>query len=223
MKFCIGNHDAWGWDKKNSKTTGLEEFWGKKRIIKELGLPNRYYSFDAGSWHIILLDSTYPSEHVYTARLDDEQFLWLKQELESFKESNVCIISHIPILSAAAFLDGDNEQTGRWVVPDQWMHMDARKIKDLLANYSNVRLCISGHLHLVDRVQYNNVTYICDGAVCGAWWGGKHYECDAGYGIFDLYADGSFEHRYITYGWKPLAKRTDKEFAKDGQLVAGPY
>lgn len=223
VKFCVGNHDAWGWDKKNSKTTGQEEFWGKKRIIKELGLPNRYYSFDAGNWHIILLDSTYPSDNVYTARLDDEQLVWFKEQLESFKKSNICIVSHIPILSAAAFLDGDNEKTGRWTLPDQLMHLDARKLKNWFSNEPNVKLCISGHLHLVDRVLYNNVTYICDGAVCGAWWKGRHYECNEGYGVFDLYDDGSFEHQYISYGWKAKAEHADFGSAKSRQLVAGLY
>ena len=224
VKFCVGNHDVWGWDKTKSKTTGQEELWGKKRVIKELGLPNRYYSFDAGNWHIIMLDSPYPGDHsVYIGRLDEEQLGWLKKQLELFKNSHICIISHIPLLSAATLLNGDNEKTGRWILPYEMMHKDARNLKDLFANYPNVKLCISGHLHLVDRVVYNNVTYICDGAVCGAWWRGKHYECNEGYGVFDLYADGSFEHQYISYGWKAKTEQADLESSNSRQLVAALY
>jgi Icc protein len=203
VKHCIGNHDVWGWDKKNSKTTGNEKLWGKKRAVYELDLPNRYYSFDKGPWRIIILDSTYPDNSVYTARLDDEQFEWLEKELETHSNSHVCIISHIPILSAAAFLDGDNEKSGRWTLPDEWMHLDARKIKNLFLEHPNVRLCISGHMHMVDKVLYNDVTYICDGAVSGAWWKGNHYEFEEGYGLFDLYDDGTFDYEYIAYGWEP--------------------
>jgi hypothetical protein len=58
----------------------------------------------------------------------------------------------------------------------------------------------------VDRAEYNGVTYICDGAVCGAWWKGNHAECDEGYGVFDLFDDGTFAHRYITYGWQPVSE-----------------
>ncbi|MGD0573615.1 MAG: metallophosphoesterase [Sedimentisphaerales bacterium] len=204
VKFCIGNHDVWGWDKEKSKTTGQEPLWGKKRAVQELNLTNRYYSFDIKPWHIIILDSTYPSSTIYTARLDDEQFGWLQQELETYKNMHVCIISHIPILSVAAFLDGDNEKSGHWTLPDEWMHIDARKMKDLFLNYPNVHLCISGHMHMVDRALYNGVTYICDGAICGAWWKGKNYEFKEGYGIFDLFDDGTFEHKYIEYGWKAV-------------------
>jgi Icc protein len=203
VKFCIGNHDVWGWDKEKSKTTGQEPLWGKKRAVQELNLTNRYYSFEKKPWQIIILDSTYPDASVYTARLDDEQFAWLRQQLESYKNMHICIISHIPILSVAAYLDGDNEKSRHWSLPDEWMHIDARKMKNLFLEHPNVRLCISGHMHMVDRVVYNDVTYICDGAVSGAWWKGNQYEFEEGYGIFDLYDDGTFEHQYVAYGWKP--------------------
>jgi 3',5'-cyclic AMP phosphodiesterase CpdA len=202
VKWCIGNHDVWGWDQRNSKTTSNEELWGKKRAVKEFGLENRYYAFDAGNWRIIILDSTAQDDSVYTARFDDEQFNWLAGELQSNKGKHICLINHIPILSAAVLLDGDNERSGRWCMPDEWMHLDSRKLVDLFWQNKNVKLCISGHLHLLERVVYNNVTYICDGAVCGAWWGGAFQQCEEGYGIFDLYEDGTFDHQYIDYGWE---------------------
>jgi len=38
--------------------------------------------------------------------------------------------------------------------------------------------------------------------VSGARWKGRHHECSEGYGLFDRYDDGSFEHTYATYGWQ---------------------
>jgi len=202
VKFCIGNHDVWGWDRKSGKTTGDEPLWGKKRPVQEFGLPGRYYAFDQGAWRILMLDSTHSSEDVYTARLDPEQFDWLSHELNTHSDKYICLISHIPILSAAVFLDGENEKTGQWIIPHQWMHLDARKLVELFVKHKNVRLCISGHLHLLERIVYNDVTYVCDGAVCGAWWGGAFHQCPEGYGVFDLYEDGTFDHAYKEYGWK---------------------
>ncbi|MFA5292298.1 MAG: metallophosphoesterase [Phycisphaerae bacterium] len=203
IKFCVGNHDIWGWDKKNSLTTGSEELWGKARFVKEFGLENRYYAFDAGKWRIIMLDSTHADEKdVYTAKFDDEQYNWLVNQLQSNKDKHICLINHIPILSAAVLLDGDNLKQGRWTLPDEWMHLDTHKLVDLFWQNKNVKLCISGHLHLLERLEYNNVTYICDGAVCGAWWGGAFHQCEEGYGLFDLYDDGTFDHQYIDYGWE---------------------
>ncbi len=203
IKYCIGNHDTWGWNKKYSETTGEESFWGKKRPIQEFELPNRYYAFSKDSWHFIILDSVQPEGEHYSAGLDNEQFQWLRQELKENQDKYIVIVSHIPILSVAAYLDGDNEKDGQWKLPRQWMHLDARRIKDLFAEYQNVKLCISGHLHLVDYVKYNGVTYICDGAVCAKWWQGDHMECDEGYGVFDLFEDGTFVHQYMSYGWQP--------------------
>jgi 3',5'-cyclic-AMP phosphodiesterase len=54
----------------------------------------------------------------------------------------------------------------------------------------------------VDRVDYNGVSYLCNGAVCGSWWKGRHHDCDEGYAVLDLYDDGSFDCEYMKYGWK---------------------
>ena len=85
------------------------------------------------------------------------------------------------------------------------MHIDARRIKDLFAKHPNVRLCLSGHEHLVDQVTYNTTTYCCNGAVSGAWWKGSYHECAPGYGLIDLYDDGSFYNQYVVHGWQPKA------------------
>ena len=58
----------------------------------------------------------------------------------------------------------------------------------------NVRLLASGHIHLVDRVEYLGMTFVCDGAVSGAWWNGANQEFTEGRGVIDLWHDGSFEH-----------------------------
>lgn len=206
VESCIGNHDIWGWDKVASKTTGDEPLHGKKRAIEALKLSGRYRSFDKAGWHFVVLDSTQPGAKPgsYTAYLDDEQFDWLGKDLAAVKAGTpVLVMSHIPILSAAAFFDGENAKSGDWRVPGAWMHIDAAKIKDLFAKHPNVKVCLSGHLHLVDRVDYNGVTYLCDGAVCGGWWKGNYHECAPGYAVLDLYPDGSFERQYVTYGWEP--------------------
>jgi len=204
VRSCIGNHDVWGWNKKGSKTRGDEALWGKSWAEDLLGLTKRYYSFDEAGWRFIALDSTFPDGSSYTAKLDEAQFDWLNKTLEATPATTpVLVFSHIPILSAAAFLDGESEKSGNWRVPGAWMHIDVRRIKDLFLKHPQVRLCLSGHLHLVDQVLYNGVAYCCNGAVCGSWWEGDNQECDEGYGVVDLFSDGSFENRYVGFGWQP--------------------
>ncbi|MBP7933989.1 MAG: metallophosphoesterase [Phycisphaerae bacterium] len=202
-EHCIGNHDVWGLNRKDSRTSGFEARYGKKWAIEVLGLSRPYRSFDRAGWHFIVLDSTFPVDQGYTAKLDDEQFAWLKGDLAKVQpDVPVLVLSHIPILSVAAFMDGENEKTGDWQVPGAWMHIDARKIKDLFVKHPNVKVCLSGHLHLVDRVDYLGVSYFCNGAVGGGWWKGGYQECEPGYALVDLYADGTCSCRYVTYGWR---------------------
>jgi 3',5'-cyclic AMP phosphodiesterase CpdA len=192
---CIGNHDI----------LGLEQDAGKAWAVKQFGLEGKYFSFDRAGWRFVVLDSTFPLETGgYKAKLDDQQFEWLKQELKQTPADRpVLVLSHIPVITVTSFFDGNNEKTGNWVVPGSWMHIDARRIKDLVNQHKNVKLCLSGHEHLVDQVTYNGVTYCCNGAVSGAWWKGSYHECAPGYGVVDLYEDGSFHNQYVVYGWEP--------------------
>lgn len=201
---CIGNHDVWGWNREKSGADAGDPLYGKAWALEMLGLARGYYRKSLGTWEMIVLDSTHPgASRTYDARLDDEQFDWLAGELAAIAPSRpVLILSHIPILAACAYFDGDNEKTGDWVVPGSWVHIDARRIKDLFARHPNVRLAISGHIHLLDRVDYNGVTYLCNGAVSGNWWKGDYQETPPGYAMVNLYEDGGFDSEYVTYGWK---------------------
>ena len=202
VERAIGNHEVWGIDKAKSKTTGDEPLYGKKWAMSINGWEKTYRSFDRAGWHFIALDGVTPTEDYFIGRLDDEQFAWLSDDLSRVNPATpVLIFSHIPLFSAAAFFFHANEQSGNWQVSAHIMHIDARRIKDLLAKHPNVKLCLSGHLHMVERVEYLGVTFLCNGAVCGGWWNGPHQGFDPGYGVIDLYADGSFDNKYVTYGW----------------------
>jgi hypothetical protein len=204
VHHCLGNHDIWGWNREASQTTGNEPRYGKEWARQVYGVDRHYRSLDLGGWHIIFLDSmTYDGGTSYYAKLDEDQFRWLQADLSATpRETPILINSHIPILSACVFYDGDNAKAD-WVVPRAWMHIDSVRIKDLFLEHPNVRLCISGHLHLYERVLYNDVTYVCDGAVCGGWWKGPYQQCFPGYGLIDLYKDGTFDNQYVEFGWTP--------------------
>jgi len=203
VEHAIGNHDIWGIHKSKSKTTGSEPLYGKKWVMSLNGWERPYRSFDRGGWHFIALDTVSPLEDAYKGFIDDEQFAWIEQDLAKVGgKTPVLLFGHIPLLSAAAFFRRTHEESGNWVVPGDRMVINARKMKDLFYKHPNVKVSLSGHLHMVDRVDYLGVSYLCNGAVSGAWWRGKSQEFEPGYGIVDLYADGTIENKYVTYGWK---------------------
>ena len=202
---CIGNHDIWGWNWTLSGAKESDPGYGKVWATDALRMGNRFRSFDRAGWKVVVLDSTSPGpkQGQIAARLDDEQFEWLTGELKATPKSTpVLVMSHIPIFAAVPFLmEKDNEKTGNWQVGGSWLHTDARKLTALFHERGNVKVCLSGHNHMVDEVKFLGTTYYCDGAVSGAWWEGKYHQFAEGYALVDLYPDGSSTREYVPYGW----------------------
>ena len=206
VERTIGNHDVWGWNKGKSRTNGDEPMWGKKWTMDQFGLARTYHSFDKNGWHFVCLDSIDhdPADpNGYIANLGEEQLDWLEHDLAAVsKDAPVLVISHIPIMSITALLGEPEKGTTQYKVGGGALHVDSLKIRTLFAKHPNVKLALSGHMHRIDRADFMGVTYLCNGAVSGNWWKGAHYECNEGYAMLDLYDDGSFENKYVTYGWK---------------------
>ena len=204
MVHTVGNHDVFGW--ANPARSPRESGYGKAYALDRMHLARGYQSFDRAGWHFVVLDSVAPFRgRGYTAKLDEEQFEWLADDLKRAQGRPTLLVSHIPILSTSAYFFGENERTGNWHVPGAWMHIDARRIKDLFAQHPTVVACISGHMHMVDRMNYQGVRYYGNGAGCGNWWTGPMQGVGNGYGIVELFSDGTVTNQYIEYGWKPMA------------------
>jgi Icc protein len=198
VEHVIGNHDIWGWTNPRFDRYMGDTRYGKGFWLNWTGYPDTYRSFDRGGWHFILLDSIVQDGRGYAARLDPTQQSWLEKDLASTpKTTPICIVSHVPILSTAALFFGPAEQTGHWQVPRSLMHIDARRIKDLLVKHPNVNACLSGHIHMQDRVEYNDVKHFGMGAVCGAWWRGPMQETPRQFAIVDFYTDGNVHATYV--------------------------
>jgi 3',5'-cyclic-AMP phosphodiesterase len=209
VKHCIGNHDVWGWLQDKSGAKGNEPRYGKKWAVEVLGMPHRYYAFPLQSlltnWYCIVLDSTQSRGNIgYEARLDSEQYEWLRGELTSIPATTpIMVVSHIPILSmTSAFFLRKPDHNSDWTIQRNLMHSDGLQLQQLFLKHPNVKLCLSGHTHLVDRLDYTGVSYFCNGAVSGAWWKGAWQGCEPGYALVNLYDDGSFEREYVVYGAK---------------------
>jgi len=101
----------------------------------------RFRSFDRSGWHLVVLDSVSPQACGYEARLDDEQFDWLKADLQATpKTTPTLILSHIPILAACACSTATTRSPATGSCPAPWMHLDARRLKSLFVEHPNVRL-----------------------------------------------------------------------------------
>lgn len=189
LHSCLGNHDMW-WAAPDKQ----DAMYGKDHVVKQLGMPGRYYSFDKKGWHFIILDSNNKS----AGSLDDEQRSWLENDLATLAANTpVLLLSHYPLLAACTHLDGGG------------MHTDYKYLVNLFVKHKDkIKTCISGHIHLQDKVVYNEVEYFCNGALSGFWWEdgdknsadkGYYLQTPPGYAIIDLFDDGSVSNKYIPH------------------------
>ncbi|GAB3808883.1 metallophosphoesterase [Spirosoma humi] len=198
IEYCIGNHDIWGYEGAKTDT-----MYGKKWAVDQMKISGRYRSFDKNGWHFIILDSVQikPDDKWYTGYIDGEQLEWLKQDLaKTGTKTPILVLSHIPIFSPTAFFSQQNIKDGNWSISAGLVLSNTPELLTLFYQYPNVKTALSGHMHLLDRVEYNGVTYLCNGAVSGNWWKSDTYQqTKAGYALIDLYDDGRVERTYLQY------------------------
>ena len=195
MYSVLGNHDMW-WQGKG------DELFGKPGVLKMLGLSNNYYSFDKNGWHFIMLDSNHSKS---PGMLDDDQWNWFTKDVQASQGKPTLIMSHYPLLSCTGITDNKPDFIGPFKVSGSYNHLDIMKFIEVFNKNKNIKICLSGHIHLLDKVWYNDVSYLCNGAASGFWWepgddGKSSYKQTApGYSILNLYSDGSFDDQYIKY------------------------
>ncbi|WP_050769490.1 metallophosphoesterase family protein [Blastopirellula marina] len=203
FRSCIGNHDVFGWSHRQDVKPEDAEF-GKGLVCEKLGLEKTYYAFDQGGWRFYILDDIQMApNNRYQAYLEEEQFEWLKKDLEEKPaETPAVVVSHIPIYTVSTF-DNGREEDLAYRVGFSAMCREAAKLGNLFSKH-NVKLALSGHHHILERIEFQGVTYICGGAVSGGWWRGPHRGVQEGFGLVDLNPNGTFDYEYVDYGWTPV-------------------
>ena len=148
------------------------------------------------------MDSTQLNpEGGYIGKVDEEQLAWLQEELSKIPVTEfVCFVSHIPILSICAGLFfNKTEVNGDLLIKRNLMHTDFLTLKKLFINYPQIKVCISGHIHLQDELNYLGIKYLCNGAVSGNWWKGSFQEFAPSYAVMELFNDGTVKRTMIPY------------------------
>jgi 3',5'-cyclic AMP phosphodiesterase CpdA len=199
IHHTIGNHDCY-----NIGRSAASYADAKKWAIEEFQIPKQYYSFDKGKWRFIILDSIHPKAIPgYIGKLDDEQLDWLKKTLaDTPADMYVCVISHIPLLAVCTTFDGGRVKFDQWRIGGGNLHEDAKVLKDLFYQSKKVKACLSGHIHLIDELDYLGTKYYCNGAVCGAWWGGNNQEFPPAFAVMNFYDDGTSSRDLHFYKWQ---------------------
>ncbi len=189
---CLGNHDIWGW----VPPLATDSLIGRRLAMTAFGMASRFDAFDQAGWRIIMLDAVQPNRSGYRGQIDKTQFDWLSAQLAAHKAPTL-LVSHIPLLSVTPMLNRE-ALVGLYGIKISSARAvsNARSLVDLISLHPNVKLCVSGHMHMLDHIRYKGVVYQCCGAVSGAWWKGPYEGFDPSFSIIDLFSDG--DHRVVT-------------------------
>jgi Icc protein len=200
IHHCLGNHDLYGW---TSPDRAHEE--AKQWALDEYKLSRSYYAFEKGNWKFIVLDSIHGRDTIpgYFGKLDEVQREWLEQELASTPNTFfICIVTHIPILAICTLFDHSSKNSEHWSIPNNTLHADAKELTTLFHKYPNIKACLSGHIHMIDHVNYLGIDYFCNGAVSGSWWKGDFHEFPPSFSMMRFSDTGRVEREIIYYDWQ---------------------
>ena len=196
----LGNHDLFGVAAKAQVSSSHPEY-GKKMFANRVGGGRTYRSFDFRGWHFVLLDSIQVTPSLsYEGGIDDNQFDWLKKDLNSVgRENPVVLVSHIPFFSILPTLQSGSTEP----VPASIVIRNAKEVLEFCSGF-NVRLILQGHVHIVEEHGYKNEQIITSGAVCGNWWKGVRMGHPEGFAVYTIDQD-RIHWNYKTYGWNAEA------------------
>ncbi len=191
-RAILGNHDIEQWDDRDTSFNS-----GKSRPVKFFGMQNRYWEEKLSGWRIIGLDTVHRNETAFIGLVDPEQLAWLKTILAD-KTTPTLVCGHMPMLSVTALADkGLTPKDNTLPISFASEVSNAREVVNLFREAGNVKLCLSGHTHMIDRCDFGGTSYVCAGAVCGGWWNGANQGFPPAYTQVDLMSDGSFQHKTV--------------------------
>ncbi|HEY3243618.1 MAG TPA: metallophosphoesterase [Phycisphaerae bacterium] len=204
---CMGNHDALGWSSRR-KVAADDPDIGKKLIMERLEWEKRYYSFDFGGWHFVVLDSIFPIQGAdgpsYEPRLGPEQLEWLAHDLGRAGGRPTVAMTHIAAFCNVGQLNGDREHKA---MDGSMVLWDTKELRTILERHQ-VKALLQGHSHRIEEYRMNGVWYLTSAAVSGAWWAGSWVGSPPGYTVFECNGDElTWVHR--TFAWEPHLEPED--------------
>jgi predicted MPP superfamily phosphohydrolase len=204
-RWTFGNHDLVG--TSNPSVSPTDPHYAKGLFKERFQLPHLFYGFDWKGWHFVVLDDIAPQpDHSYIGRLFEDEFAFLKTDLDAHRAMPTIVCTHIPTMSdlplGLYFAHAAANQ--KYPTPANLVCTNAQRLFDDFPGH-NVRAVLSGHLHHLEKFDAQGVHFVTSGAVCGNYWKGSVLGCPEGFGVVDLGADGSVAFDYRTYGWKAVS------------------
>lgn len=141
----------------------------KMDVVKLLGMPARYYSFEIANWRFIVLDGTdvsyygwpeqsqehqqnmrlikaeYPTGEPWNGAIGKAQLAWLSEELSRADQQakKVAILSHFALYPL-----------------DHHVLWNQQEVMTLISAHPSVKVWFNGHNHQGDYARYNGIHFV---------------------------------------------------------------
>jgi len=203
--FTFGNHDLVG--TKNPTVDRSDPRFGKGLYKIRLSLDRDFYAFRKNGWRFIVLDDVVPEpDGSYIGEFALEQLAFLRDELTTDTQTPTILCGHIPPVSVLPNLTGGTETKDNGAkieTPSSLVvHNTAQLYSIIIETKANVKALFAGHLHHLEQIQVDGISYITSGAVCGNWWKGAQNGCPEGFLVVDLSSEAGVVTNYQSFGWK---------------------
>lgn len=153
----VGNHDVFGIERQLSLVPTTHPAYGKSMYEETLG--PRYYAFNRGRVHFLVLDTIGIDDTWYYGYLDSGQLAWIREEISHVPAgSSVVTVCHIPLRSGALSTeyaeDGPARTLLRVGAETSYRHVvrNARALEEILKPY-RWTLALQGHSHMAERLR----------------------------------------------------------------------
>jgi hypothetical protein len=201
--FTFGNHDLVG--TRNPSVARDDPRFGKGLYRMRLGLERNYYAFERSGWRFVVLDDVLPGqEGSYKGEYAEEQLAFLRSTFSEHPEIPTVICGHIPAFSVLPVLNGSGSVAeGTIRMPTSAVCDNASALRRVIMETgANVKIVLAGHLHHMEEIRLDGISFFNAGAICGNWWKGKQMGCPEGFLFLELHPTGDFSADYRAYGWQ---------------------
>ena len=157
VRSVVGNHDVFGIERHLSLVPATNPHFGKAMYEETLG--PRFYAFNRGRVHFVVLDTIGVDDLWYYGYLDPEQLAWIRKDLEHVPAGGTVVtVCHIPLRTASLSTGFETEGPGRTLQTvnkvTSFRHV-VRNVPDLQELLKGYRwtLALQGHMHREERLR----------------------------------------------------------------------
>jgi len=203
--FTFGNHDLVG--TQNATADRTDPRFGKGLYKIRLSLERDFYTFRKNGWRFIVLDDVLPEpDGLYIGEFAPEQLALLRDEFTADPRTPTILCGHIPSVSVLPNLTvagaTEDKRTHIETPSTLVVHNTAQLHGIIVETKANVKAVFAGHMHHLEQIQVDGISFVNNGAICGNWWKGAQNGCPEGFLVVDLTGDGTVETNYHSFGWK---------------------